>query len=176
MRAWFMGKLAREKLLLLVFLVGTAIYWVSSVTERVKQESRDLTISASQLEEQARWLNDRERIEAAAKAAVQDLDGSRTFNSVRLSAELNTIAAQAGIATNLSSDAQPTQQTAQFSVHTVDVSLKRVPWENLVNFYNALSERAPYISIEQFVLEAVRSDPSQLNAKLTVSSVEIAAP
>ncbi len=175
MRAWFMGRHVREKVLLLVFLGGAAIFWFSEVTNRLKSATTEAKLSSSQLANQQDWLNRQVEIEAAAAAAVADLDSDRTFNSVRLSAELSSLAAAAGIATNLSSDAQPTQQTAQFAVHTVDVSLRRVPWTNLLNFYDALSQRAPYISIERFVLESVRSDPSQLNANLTVSSVEIAS-
>ncbi len=176
MRAWFMGKVAREKLLLLVFLVGAAVYWGSSVADRLRVQLTAQQLSAATLDEQARWLERRIEIEQAAAAAVEHLDSSRTYNSVRLSAELSTLAGKAGIAGNLSSDAQPTEQTAQFSVHTVGVDLRRVSWPNLLAFYEALSQRAPYISIEQFVLEAVRSDPSQLNARLTVSSVEITTP
>ncbi len=176
MRAWFMGKVAREKLLLLAFLVGAAVLWSSDLVDRLRTTVDEVQLTSGQLEVQSRWLADRERIEAEARAAVDDLDSSRTFNSVRLSAEISTLAQQAGIANTLRSNAVGTLQTAQFSVHQVELTLTRVPWTNLLQFYDALSQRAPYISIERFRLYSVRSDTSLMNAQLLVSSVEISAP
>ncbi|GAB5559432.1 MAG: hypothetical protein SynsKO_10790 [Synoicihabitans sp.] len=175
MKAWFISRLAREKFLMLVLIGAGAIYWVSDLWARARVTTTDIQETRVVLQTQARWLSEKDRIEAAAKAAVEDLDSSRTFNSLRLSAELSTLAKQAGIDQNLQSEAQPTAQTAQFSVHTVQLNLSRVEWPPLLAFYDALSQRAPYISIEQFVLESVRNNPAQLNARLSVTSVEIAA-
>jgi hypothetical protein len=137
---------------------------------------KDVRETRAVLEQQERWLEEKDRIAAAATAAIADLDGSRTFNSLRLSAELSTLAKNAGIDQSLRSEAQPTQQTAQFAVHTVQLTLTRVGWESLLSFYEELSQRAPYISIERFSLESVRNNPAELNARLLVSSVEIADP
>ncbi len=174
MKAWFISRPAREKLLMLAFMIGAAVFWLSDLTERGGVVTTDVRETRTVLGQQARWLQEKDRIEQAAAAAVADLDGSRTFNSLRLSAELSTLARDAGIDQNLRSEAQPTQQTAQFAVHTVQLTLNRVAWENLLGFYDALSQRAPYISIERFTLESVRNNPAELTARLLVSSVEIA--
>jgi ABC-type branched-subunit amino acid transport system ATPase component len=174
MKAWFISRLAREKFLMLLFAAAAAVLWISDLSERGRAAVTDINETRSLLSTQARWLAEQERIEQAAAAAVADLDSSRTFNSLRLSAELSTLAQAAGIDQNLRSEAQPTQQTAQFAVHTVQLTLNRVAWENLLSFYEALSGRAPYISIERFTLESVRNNPAELNARLLVSSVEIA--
>lgn len=176
MRAWFMGRAAREKILLLAFLGAAAVLWSSDLTERLGDLIREARLTSGRLDVQARWLRDRERIESEARAAVENLDSTRTFNSVRLSAEISAIAKQADIAANLRSNAGDTQQTAQFSVHNVQLDLNRVPWDNLLRFYELLSQRAPYISIESFNLSSVRADTNLLNAKLAVSSVEITSP
>jgi hypothetical protein len=174
MRAWFMGRIAREKALLLVFVGAIAVVWASSVWERgdaiwmrSKQTSTDLKV-------QERWLLKKDEIEARARGAIEDLDSSRTFNSVRLSAELSTLARDANIASSLRSETQSIQRTAQFSVHSVRLTLNKVAWANLLQFYEAISQRAPYISIEKFSLSSARSDSDELNASLLVSSVEIA--
>ena len=125
------------------------------------------------LKTQAQWLAAKDRIEAEAAAAVANLDSSLTFNSLRLSAELSTLAKNAGIDQNLRSEIQPTETTAQFSFNTVVVTLNRVEWTSLLAFYEELSQRAPYIGIERFTLGSVRNNPAELNANLTVSSVEI---
>lgn len=175
MKAWFISRLAREKLLLLAFAWAAALLWISDLSERTRIAVTDIRETRAVLETQARWLAEKTRIEQAAAAAVADLDSSRTFNSLRLAAELSTLAKNATIDQNLRSEVQPTEQTAQFAVHTVQLTLNRVAWENLLSFYQELSQRAPYISIERFTLEAVRNNPAELNARLMVSSVEIAA-
>lgn len=175
MKAWFISRLAREKFLMLALAIAAAVLWFSDLSERAQAAVTDINETRTVLSTQERWLANQDRIEQLAAAAVADLDSSRTFNSLRLSAELSTLARDATIDQNLRSEAQPTQQTAQFSVHTVQFTLNRVAWENLLSFYNSLSERAPYISIERFTLESVRNNPAELNARLLVSSVEIAA-
>ena len=175
MRTWFMGRIAREKALLLLFVSAVAVVWVSSVWERADVLWRASTQTSTDLDVQEKWLLKKDEIEARARAAIEDLDGSKTFNSVRLSAELSTLAREAKIDSNLRSEAQPTQRTAQFSVNTVRLTLNKVTWASLLQFYEALSLRAPYISIEQFTLRSARSDSDELSASLLVSSVEIAA-
>jgi hypothetical protein len=176
MKAWFISRVAREKLLLLLFTVAAAAVWMSNLWERGRSVVIDVQETRSILDTQEQWLSAKSRIEQDAADAVANLDSSRTFNSLRLSAELSTLAKDAGIDQNLRSEIQPTQQTAQFSIHTVSLTLNRVHWENnLLPFYTELSKRAPYISIESFSLGSVRNNPAELNARLTVSSVEIAA-
>lgn len=176
MKAWFISRLAREKFLILVFALAAAVLWLSDLSERARIAVTDIAETRTVLSTQARWLAEQDRIEQAAAAAVADLDSSRTFNSLRLSAELSTLAREAGIDQNLRSEALPPQRTAQFSVHSVQLTLNRVAWESLLSFYGALSQRAPYISIERFTLESVRNNPAELNARLSVTSVEIATP
>lgn len=174
MKAWFISRHAREKFLMLVFAVGAAVFWFTDLSDRARVVTTDLRETRTILSQQARWLQEKDRIEQAAAAAVADLDSSRTFNSLRLAGELNTLAREAGIDQSLRSETQPTQQTVQFSVHSVQLTLNRVSWESLLSFYQALSLRAPYISIERFTLQSVPNSPAELTARLLVSSVEIA--
>ena len=175
MRAWFLGRLFREKLILLLFLVLAAFLWVSSVSERFGTTLRDIKIVSAELDEQASWLAIQDRTEASARAAINDLDPSRTYNQVRLSAAIEALTRDAGIAENARSDLEPSAVTAEFTVHTVRLSLTRAHWSSLVNFNNALADLAPYISIEEISMRSDRSDPdgALMNASLKISSVEI---
>lgn len=176
MKAWFISRVAREKLLMLLFAVAAAVLWMSNLWERGRSVIIDVQETRSVLDTQEQWLSAKSRIEQAAADAVANLDSSRTFNDLQLSAELSTLAKEAGMDQNLRSETQPTQRTAQFSIHTVSLTLTRVDYiDDLLPFYAELSKRAPYISIESFSLGSVRNNPAELNARLTVSSVEIAA-
>ena len=174
MKTWFLSRALREKLLLLALVVATAAIWGSSGSERARAATMAGRATSADLMDQQRWLERREAIQAEADAAVRNLDSARTYNGVRLSAELSALATQAGLAGNATSGGLRTVRTAQFAVHTIEFNLRGVAWADLLLFYAALSERAPYIGIEEFALAAVANNPASLNATLRVSSVEIA--
>lgn len=174
MKALFLSRLLREKLLLLIFVVVGAAIWASSVNTRARAMSIAVRRASADLAEQQLWIDRQQSIQAEADAAVRNLDPSKTFNGVRLSAELSALASKAGLASNATSGGLRTERTAQFAVHTIEFNLRGVEWGALLGFYEALSERAPYVGIEEFALAADRNNPANLNATLRVSSVEIA--
>lgn len=175
MKAWFLGISRREKGLVLVLLVSAAAIWASSVSERARAVYQRVNIVREDLNTQEMWLVRREQIEAEAVAAVQDLDSSRTFNGLQLSAEIDALASAAGfVGEGVRIEGQQPKHTAQFTVHTVQLRLRGVEWSALLSFYEALSTRAPYINIEQFELGVPnRNSNPLLSATLTASSVEI---
>jgi len=173
MRTFFLTRQFREKVLLAAFVVLGAAIWATSVMERAGEAIQVFRQTSDDLAEQQLWLHRREEIEAAAAAAVAHLDSSRTYNGVRLSAEMTNIANATGLGANAVSDSPRTELTPQFSMHTLQLRLNRVEWSQLERFYQAVAERAPYINIEQFAISADR-DGRMLNAAVRVSSVEIA--
>jgi hypothetical protein len=174
MKTWFLTRAAREKLLLVALAVAAALIWGTRLNDRVRVVGGEVRQTNADLTEQRMWLERRESIEAEAEAAVRNLDPARTFNGVRLSAEVSAVAQGAGLGANATSGGLRTERTPQFAVHTLELNLRGVAWNNLLSFYAALSERAPYIGIEEFALTADRNNPASLNATLRVSSVEIA--
>lgn len=177
MKAFFLSRLFREKVLLLAFVATGAIIWLSSVSGRLKLWSDDHRRTTAELNEQQMWIDQRERIEGEAMAAIQNLDPARSFNSLRLSAELGNLAAAAGVGANTTSEVQPTVRTEQFAVNSVRLRMTRVEWPALKSFYLELSKRAPYITIEQLRIDADRDNPGNSHtAQLLVAAVEITQP
>lgn len=175
LKTFFQTRVLREKVLLLVFAGLVAVIWASSTAGRASAWIRAYRQASADLGEQQLWLDRREAIERAAATAVGHLDPARSFNAVRLSAELGAVAASAGVGGNTSSEALPTERTAQFAVNSVRYRINRVDWEAVKRFYLELSQRAPYITIEQFSLSAERANPAQLNVLMKVTAVEIAS-
>ena len=175
MKAFFQTRLLREKLLLLAFIGLVAVVWASSTAGRAVAYVRDYGVVSTDLEEQRLWLERREAIAATAAAAIGNLDPSRSFNAVRLPAELGAVAAATGPSGSTSSEALPLERTAQFAVNSIRYRITRSDWDTIKRFYLELSKRAPYITIEQFTLSAERANPAQLNALLRVTAVEVAA-
>lgn len=173
MKPFFLSRLLREKILILAFAVIGAAIWLSGVSDRAGLTMRNIKTTSVDLDVQTRWLLQRERIDKEAALAIEHLDPSRTFDNVRLQSELNALARAAGLSNYDVSDSR-TDRTSQFSVHSVQFSVRNADISTLINFYQALGQRAPYLGLEKFQLASNRANPNQLTAAWRVTSVEIA--
>jgi len=171
LKAYFLRRLFREKVLLVAIAVLVAGTVLSAVGRRAAAFWRTQRATTAALAEQSMWLAQRATIEAGAQQAVKNLDPARTLDDTRLVGELNALARSHGL--RFTNDTPQTVSTGQFAVHTVQFNLQKADWDALKRFYLELAQRSPYIGIEQFSLQAERASPAQLNASLRVSSVEI---
>lgn len=172
LRAFFLGRLLREKLLLVAFALLGVLMWLSNTSKRLGAFWREQHSTTVALADQQRWLDNRKVLENAAQKAASRLDPAQTLDGTRLLAAVGTLAAEAGLR-NTSSGTPTDQSSGQISIHTVPYTINRADWESLKKFYVALSARSPYIGIEKFTLNSDRANPAQLNLALTVSSVEV---
>ena len=172
LKAFFLSRLLREKIMMVLFVALGAIMWIAGISGRVSRAWTEYRSTRRELARQKQWLTSRDSIEAAALQAVKNLDPAQTLDETRLIGELNTLARQFDL--KFAADTPQTERTGQFAVHTVQITLARADFNVLKNFYVALSRRSPYIGISQFTLASDRaSNGSLLNASLRVSSVEI---
>lgn len=172
LKAFFLSRLLREKLLLAVFVALGAAMWASNFGQRAVNEWRAVRSVSNELALQKEWLGNRDGIEAASVQAVQDLDPAKTLDNTRLVAELSALAREHNL--RFTNDTPVTERSGQFAVHTVQVQLARAEWDALKRFYLGITSRSPYMGIVQFSLQADRANTQQLNASIRVSSVEIA--
>jgi hypothetical protein len=171
LKARFLGRLLAEKILLTVFLLIIAVLGFSRVLRDMGRFLADFRETSTILAAQRTSLDGRAETEARVKAALSQLDPSHTLDGARLQGDLNTLAA--GLP-DTTIDARPDEPADQFIKHSVQFSVRKVDWSTLQKFYVDLSKRAPYISIEQCSISADRATPTQLNATMLISSVEIA--
>lgn len=173
MKALFFSIHLREKLLLIGLLALVAVTWLTGVTRRGHTLWVEWRTVAAKLATQQQWLDNRASIEAAATKAVEHLDPARTFSSQRLMGELSTIADRVGVRDKTSSTNLPTEQANPFQVNAVQFAIRNTDLASVINFYDELEKRAPYIGIEQFTLNVGATTQAQLSVNLKVSSVEI---
>ena len=173
LRALFLARLLREKLLLVVFALLIAFTWLSSLGGRAGRLWREQKSTTLSLAQQTLWLSNRKNIEESATRAASRLDAARTLDGTRLVAEMTALANESGLRNTMSGEAQQ-ESNGQFAVHTLQFTIQKADWDTLKSFYLALQQRSPYIGIEQFTLQSDRANPALLNAILKVSSVEIA--
>lgn len=170
-RAFFLSRLLREKVLMLLFVALGAAMWLTNFARRADAQWHSLHQLRTELADQKQWLANRAAIETGAEQAVKNLDPAKTLDDTRLVSELSAMARDANL--KFTNDTPRTERGGQFAVHTVQITLTRADWEALKRFYLAVQRRSPYIGLEQLSLAADRAHPEQLNSSLRVSSVEI---
>jgi hypothetical protein len=172
LRALFLARSQRVKLLVAAVAVAVAALWFSGLERRAARAVRATRATTGALGEQNLWLGNRAAIEASAQRAAGQLDAVRTLDGTRLLAEVSAIAGEAGLTSTTSGEPKD-ESDGQFSIHTLQFNVTKVDWAALKQFYLALSKRSPYIGIEEFSVQGDRANPALLNASLHISSVEI---
>lgn len=172
LRALFLGRHLREKLLLTAIALTVFAIWFSSLSGRAGRLIHASRATKTVLADQAIWLSNRASIEASAQAAAGRLDAARTLDATRLLAEVSSIANESGLTNTTSGDFKD-ESSGQFSVHTLQFNVSKVDWSTLKGFYLSLGKRSPYIGIVQFSVQGDRANATLLNASFRISSVEI---
>lgn len=174
LRAYFLGRLLREKVLLLAFILIGLAWWLTAFNRRALGFWRAQHSTTVELADQQRWLENRVKIEADAQKAASRLDPSQTLDANRLVSAINQAASEAGLKNNYGTSGSATTETnGQLKIHTVQYNVTGADYLTLEKFYLNLHKRAPYIGIEQFQLAGRGNNSPLLNMSLRVSSVEI---
>jgi hypothetical protein len=172
LRAYFLSRLLREKVLLLSFILIGVLWWLSSFGTRSARFLREQRATTNELTNQQQWLNNRVAIEEAAKKAASRLDSAETLDRAKLINAVNQAASEVGLKNGGTSN--PTSEPGQFTIHSVDYQVAGADYETLLKFHLKLNQRAPYIGIERFLLYPTNlNDWAKLTLNLRVSSVEI---
>jgi len=173
LRAFFLARLLREKILLVALAVILVALWASSVGGRAFRFWAESQHTGASLAQQTHWLNSRLRVQNAARQAASGFDPAKTLDSTRLLAVISSVANDAGLKNTTSGESQDVSN-GQFSVHALQFTVTKVDWSSLKAFYRGLQAHSPYIGVEQFTVVADRANPALLNASMKISSVEIA--
>jgi hypothetical protein len=174
LRAYFLSRLLREKLLLLGFILIGLIWWMSEFGSRAGAFWRAQRTTTATLKLQQQWLDNRLKIEAQAQKAASQLDPAKTLDRARLVTAINEAAYGAGLRNNYSATNSRSENIGQFTVHSVDYTVSAAEYPMLAQFYLNLQKRAPYVGIERFALATGNpNDTSKLTLGLTVSSMEM---
>lgn len=171
MKRYFFTRSAREKALVLAFVVLASLAWLLSAVGRTRVFVTEWRSVAAAGAEQQLWLANQAAIEAQAAKATAQLDPTRTLNGARLIGELNTLSSAAGLSPEVSG--QRSEPTAQFSFHSAQVSFRRADMGSLVRFYEEVAKRSPYIGLEQVSLAIDRGAPGAVNASFRVVATEL---
>lgn len=172
MRAYFLSRLARERILLVLLAVAIGAVVVSWTARTVAEFVRlDRRIN-NEIAVQKVVLGQKDLIAMREQSAAQMFDAARTYDALRLSSEIDSMTRSAGIKNSSTGDAR-TETSTQFSIHSVQLTMRNSDYATLVRFYQEVMKKVPYIGIDQFSISANVANPTQLNAQWRLSSVEI---
>jgi hypothetical protein len=172
LRAFFLSRLLREKLLLVGILGVAVVMWASSYASRTSLFLRQQRATTEELKTQSYYLSQRPIIEAATHEAAAKMDPAKTLDPTFLSVEVGRLANDAGVKFN-SSNVTSGPNVGQFSINTLRIAIASADWHAFAVFYQHLQERAPYLAITEFALMPVPGNPAQVRASLTIASFEI---
>lgn len=173
-RAQFLSRALREKILLVAFAGIGLVIWISHFSDQAGRFWRLQRTTAVALNEQEQYLRDKPRIEEAARKAAAQLEPSKTLDGTRLFTTIQQLASEAGLGRNLREDPpSPPETNGQLAVNNVRFQISNAEWEPLKKFYFALQQRSPYVALVQAQLVPNRANPGQVTFVATVSSVEV---
>jgi glutathione S-transferase len=171
-RAMFFAFVLRERLLLVALTVIAAVVWASHFGGRARHFVSESRRTGEALAQQSAILAGRSESAEAARQAASRLEASKTLDGTRLLAAVATMAREAGLLTTSIGEPQDVSN-GQFAVHTLQLNISKADWASLKAFYLAIQQRSPYIGIEQFAVQADRTNAAFLNVSMKLSSVEI---
>lgn len=170
MKKFFDSRLLRERLLMLVFVAIGGVWWGSEIITRVRGNVLDWRFLKSDAADQRDILSRQASITQRTADMASRLDTGKTMNAAQAFAEVNRLAQ--GLPVEMG--AQRTDRTDTFSLHSLQVTFRRVDMAGLLRFYEGVMSRAPYVGIDQCTINADRATPGMVNAVFRVYAVEAA--
>jgi len=171
MKAFFLSRVLREKILLLGLILMAAGTWLVSATHRTTRFWNLFSETSNSLKWQRELLSQQGQVEAEATAAIKYLDPSKTFDNLRLQAEVDAVLRRTGITSGYTFDPVQTERSNQISINSMPMTIRNADYATLVKFYTELSKQAPYVGIDQFRLTVNNFKHS---VSMRVSSIEVA--
>ncbi len=174
MRTFFQARLRREKLLLLLLAVALAVVVASHTAKEVAAFLRlDRKIN-EEVAYQRVTLQQRPMIEERAREAAAHFDASKTYDSLRLASEVDTLVKTVGIKNSSTGDAK-TETSPGLSIHSLQLTVRNVDYPSLVKLYQQLVAHRPYIGIDQCTITAGTTNPTNppLTAVFRLTAVEV---
>jgi hypothetical protein len=172
LRAFFLGRLLREKLLLISFVAGAALFWGMDTSARAGRLSRTVQATSAELKDQDFWIAARPQIETATQEAAAQMDPARTLDPTGLSVAVSQISNETGV--NVSrGPVVHGASSGQFGINTMRLNIVGAEWGPFRAFYQKLQERAPYIAITELAIQPAPRNPAQVTGSMNVVSFEI---
>lgn len=161
----------REKWLLSLSLWALVLIWLLSELKSGREFFQNWQ-SDSQLKQAHSLILDREpTYDQRFKELAERFNIERTLDETELRNHLESIAREMELSYSLTSRAP--RQEGNFSLYEVSISLNAIEIADLLDFYEACLEEAPYIRLDSLSLSPIPRERTQNNARFVFKSFEM---
>jgi hypothetical protein len=171
MKHFFFSLQTRERVMALLALVIGAIIWSTASWSRVNSGWDAWRSLENENMIQQTWIKNEPTIRQNAAKAIQGLEAGKGYNESQLVAEV--IAATKEVGLNASTETPKTQKAGKFALHTMQLSCRKVDMATVVKFYENISPRAPYLSINSLTLQSDRGNSGTVTMTAQLTALEL---
>ena len=164
----------REKFLLLLFVGGIALVWLSYSFSRYNQAYKIHSGNMSQINTYDDILSQKEYVEAQLLEKSSQLDASKTLSSTELTGRITAIVSAMELKSYTINTPQ-TEEGSLFTFHNVRLTVNKVELAIVLKLSDQLKTLVPYVTLDRVIVTPDRSNPNITTAQFFISSVEMAA-
>jgi hypothetical protein len=163
----------REKFLLLLFVGGIALVWLSYSLSRYSQGYKIHSSNKSQINTYDTILSQKDYVEAQLLEKSSELDASKTLSSTELTGRIIEIIAPMEL--KYSINTPQTEEGSLFRFHNIRLSVNKAELEAVLRLSDKLKTLVPYVTLDRVVLAPDRSNQNVHDVQFFISSVEMIA-
>ncbi len=175
LRLFFLGRVLREKLLLLGFVAIGTLMWASSYSKSFGVFWRAQKATTEDLKYQQVVLDSKAQVDAFVAKTNEKLDPAQTLGGTALFTQVTNLLRAAGISPNVGAG-QADTYNGNYTFHYVNVTITKVDHNLIRAFTQSVQKRSPYMSIQSISISlADRNNPTNdlLTARIEISSFEV---
>lgn len=163
----------REKFLLLVFVGGIALVWLTYSFSRYSTGTKLLLRTKHQIDSYQMILSQKDLVEAQLIEKSSQLDSSKTLSSTELVGRIIAIISPMNLKYSINSP--QTQPGNLFTFHNVRLTVNKAEFEAILRLSDSLKTMVPYLTLDRITVTSDRANPNLLDVQFFISSVEMTA-
>jgi hypothetical protein len=174
LKAYFLSLQGRERVMISALCVLAAAVALTFFTKKAAAFWRAESVKLTRIKQNDGVIASRDAVDKRARDASAKLVPGQSLNQVQLISSVNQLASGASIRNpGINGLPDETIANSNLAIHSVRVTLNRVLWTNLRDFYLELQKRRPYITIDDMTVSMTDQRMGTHDVVMTLSSIEV---
>ncbi len=161
----------RERNLLCLFLWAGAFILVFLGVKQLRATLKETGSAKAELKSIEEQIAFTPQVEERLKVCLEKLDPDKCFDASTFPAMIDSITSEVGLDKNI----EPVKTTSEelLKTHSLRLVLSKAPISRLVAFDERIQKLSPYIRITELSIQSNKSNPEQLDTRITLSAIEL---